>query len=423
MARSSLLSDELVRQLVAVGQVDILVGLPTFNHAATVEKVVRAVHVGLAKHFPRERTVLINPDGGSADGTPEVVRNAPLADEELRGSSTLRTTHRVSAPYAGIPDQASGVRVVFAAADLLQARAVAVIDPAITSVTPEWVAALVRPVYGDELDFVLPIHPRHRFEGPLLTQLVRPLLSTAFGRRLRSNVAGDFGCSGRFAAGSVPHEAWDRGLSRPGLDVWLAASALADEQRVGHVHLGPCELAPGAAPARLPDLFLQVVGSVLSCLEWYEDRWLPRTEAQDLPVTGEPQPAAGEEQPVDPRPMAERFRTGLRDLAPLLRDVLAPETLAGLQSAAAADQPMGFSDRLWARTVYEFAAAHHRGVMSREHLIQTLVPLYLGRVAALVSEEGAAGAAGSHDRVAALQLEFEQSRPYLIERWTPDGGR
>src|SRR6185295_12585087 len=35
--RSSLLSDELVRQLVAVGQVDIVVGLPTFNNASTVQ--------------------------------------------------------------------------------------------------------------------------------------------------------------------------------------------------------------------------------------------------------------------------------------------------------------------------------------------------------------------------------------------------
>jgi hypothetical protein len=40
----SALSDELLRQLIAVGQVDILVGLPTLNNASTIIDVVRAVH-------------------------------------------------------------------------------------------------------------------------------------------------------------------------------------------------------------------------------------------------------------------------------------------------------------------------------------------------------------------------------------------
>jgi hypothetical protein len=41
----SALSDALLRQLIAVGQVDILVGLPTLNNAATILDVVRAIHV------------------------------------------------------------------------------------------------------------------------------------------------------------------------------------------------------------------------------------------------------------------------------------------------------------------------------------------------------------------------------------------
>ena len=43
--REHVFSDAFLRQLMAVGQVDILVGLPTLNNAATVVDVVRAVHV------------------------------------------------------------------------------------------------------------------------------------------------------------------------------------------------------------------------------------------------------------------------------------------------------------------------------------------------------------------------------------------
>ena len=74
--RQSLISDDLLRQLIAVGQVDVIVGLPTHNNSSSVTDVVRAVHQGFGKYFARERTALINLDGGSDDGTPELVRAA-----------------------------------------------------------------------------------------------------------------------------------------------------------------------------------------------------------------------------------------------------------------------------------------------------------------------------------------------------------
>ena len=46
------ISDALLRQLIAVGQVDILVGLPTLNNAATIVDVVRAVHECFTRDFP-----------------------------------------------------------------------------------------------------------------------------------------------------------------------------------------------------------------------------------------------------------------------------------------------------------------------------------------------------------------------------------
>ena len=55
----STLSDALLRALMAVGQVDVLVGLPTLNNAATVVNVVRAIHVCFTRDFPRLRTVMI----------------------------------------------------------------------------------------------------------------------------------------------------------------------------------------------------------------------------------------------------------------------------------------------------------------------------------------------------------------------------
>ena len=63
MAQDSVLSDELLHHLMAVGHVDVLVGVPTLNNAATIRPVVKAVHQAFARYFPRDRSVIINSDG------------------------------------------------------------------------------------------------------------------------------------------------------------------------------------------------------------------------------------------------------------------------------------------------------------------------------------------------------------------------
>ena len=95
MEQESTLSDALLRQLIAVGQVDILVGLPTLNNASTIVDVVRAVHVSFTRDFPRLRTVIINSDGGSTDGTTDLVRSASLVDTDMATLPPERSRHFV----------------------------------------------------------------------------------------------------------------------------------------------------------------------------------------------------------------------------------------------------------------------------------------------------------------------------------------
>ena len=74
--RSALLPDEVVRQLVAAGQADIIVGVPTLDHAATVGRVVAAAERAAAAVVGHRRVLVFNPDGGSTDGTAQVVAQA-----------------------------------------------------------------------------------------------------------------------------------------------------------------------------------------------------------------------------------------------------------------------------------------------------------------------------------------------------------
>ena len=64
LAEESFLTDDFLRQLINVGEVDILVGLPTHNNAKTIGSIVHTIRSGILRGFPRERAVIINADGG-----------------------------------------------------------------------------------------------------------------------------------------------------------------------------------------------------------------------------------------------------------------------------------------------------------------------------------------------------------------------
>jgi hypothetical protein len=69
------------------------------------------------------------------------------------------------------------------------------------------------------------------------------------------------------------------------------------------------------------------------------------------------------------------------------------------------------------KTVYEFAAAYHKSVISRDHIIQALAPLFRGRVFTFLVENRSGSAAGVEDNIESLCLEFERLKPYLLEIW------
>src|SRR5450755_1869114 len=104
LAEESFLTDDFLRQLINVGEVDILVGLPTHNNAKTIGSIVQTIQTDILRHFPRERAVIINADGGSRDGTPELVTGVSIDDLRPASNPTaLRTLHSISTKYANSP--------------------------------------------------------------------------------------------------------------------------------------------------------------------------------------------------------------------------------------------------------------------------------------------------------------------------------
>ena len=169
--------------------------------------------------------------------------------------------------------------MIFAVADLLSADAVVVLDPDVTSVTPDWIPALVRPVRDGacRLRGAAAI-PARRPTAPLVTQLVRPLVRAAYGWTLHEPLMGEFGCSRRFASALPRASGVGHRRSRP--TAWTCgwpAEALAKRlpsrrrRRSGRACSGRARKRPA-----LPDVFQQVMDAVCACLELHDSYWLPR---------------------------------------------------------------------------------------------------------------------------------------------------
>lgn len=181
----------------AIGEVEILVGIPSYNNADTIGHVVRAVSAGLAKYFPDRRAVLINSDGGSSDGTPDVVSRAVVDFGALLISDQQSQLQKIITPYHGIPGKGSAFRTIFEIARRLNAKACAVVDSDLRSITPEWIELLLRPILDEDYDYVAPYYLRHKYDGTITNSIVYPLTRTLYGQRVRQPIGGDFGFSGR----------------------------------------------------------------------------------------------------------------------------------------------------------------------------------------------------------------------------------
>lgn len=80
-------------------------------------------------------------------------------------------------------------------------------------------------------------------------------------------------------------------------------------------------------------------------------------------------------------------------------------------------------DELWVHVIYEFASAFHRRALDRDHLMQSLVPLYLGRTASFVLEVRESSALEVEERIEQLCGVFEAEKPYLLQHWSTRTGK
>jgi hypothetical protein len=406
--KDTTLRDDARRQVEQIGHADILVGIPSYNNASTIGHVVKMAAEGMVGHFPDLKPILVNSDGGSRDGTRQVVLDTPTPP----GVTKLVTE------YQGLPGKGSAFRTIFEIARALGVRACVVVDSDLRSITPGWIGLLAGPIIRDEYDYVAPFYSRHKHDGTITNNITYPMTRMLYGLDVRQPIGGDFGFSARLLDSYLSQDVWQTNVARYGIDIWMTTTAVAGGFRVCQARLG-AKIHDAKDPAQsLGPMFVQVVGTLFSLMQQYETVWRKVTGSQPVPifgpeVAGEPEPI-----PVTVPAMTARFRAGLAEHEALWAEVMRPETLSAVRAAAArSDDAFTLPAEDWVRVVFDFAVAFGRGTITSEQVV-AMTPLYYGRTAGLVLEGWDLTTAEFEDKVVQAQAAtFETLKAELLARW------
>jgi glycosyltransferase involved in cell wall biosynthesis len=410
---------EIGRFIDQAGSADIVIGIPSYNNARTIGHVVRAVQAGLAKYFPDRKAALVNSDGGSRDGTMDVVRSTRIEDQ-----AAILVHHRsdpvpiIATPYEGIPGKGSAFKAIFEIADALQAKACAVVDSDLRSITPEWVELLLKPVLREEAEFVAPLYHRHKFDGTITNSIIYPLTRALYGKRVRQPIGGDFGFSGSLARFYLSKDVWETDVARFGIDIWMTTTAVANGFAVSQSFLGAKIHDTKDPGADLSAMLYQVVSATFGLMEAYPEVWRNAHGSEPVRTYGFQYAVGLEQVNVNVERMLGIFREGLRGLRDIWAAVLGHGDLGEVESLGIrASDAFRFPRSLWSRIIYDYALAYHRKKLPAEHLIKSLTPLYLGRTASFVLEMRDADQSGAEEEIERLCEEFEKSKDYLLNNW------
>lgn len=417
MSEETLLSDDFIRQLVSVGEVDVLVGIPSRNNCRTIGNVVRVAEESVLRSFRRQRTVLINVDAGSRDGTQQAVREASQLG--ANGFESLRTLRWITTSIGSANSESAELRAILAAADLLHAKAAAVVSASASTATPQWIDSLLNPVFRENYDFVAPLYARHRFDGLLTRNLLYPFSRALFGKPMRELRATEFGFSGRLASECLNSAVWEHEGIQSAAETWMALTAMSDSLTCCQTFLGP---KPRSSSAAVVDVIREAVSGFFWCLESKEQHWLPGRDPEPLKTVGPDHQLTNEPVRVDRKKMFELYRSGVAELSEILASILDSDTHAELVRLAALDEnAFRFSNALWVRAAYEFAAAYHRSIINRSHLVQALIPIYRGRVHSFLTVHRSDDPEAMEADLEDLCQEFARQKSFFIERWSAKG--
>jgi glucosylglycerate synthase len=358
--------------------------------------------------------VVVSNNGTHAAAAPEADGTAP---SPVVYSCSLPVPVPGETPQQGI---SNAYRKLFAVGGKLGARACGLITSAPRALSRQWIYRLIQPVMNLGFDLVAPCYTRQKMEGLLNRSILAPLHRALYGTQLQSPMGPDFGVSGKLLQQLLRQDSARRRGTEGDTLASIAVSAAFGGCQVCESQLGVRTQRP-TDWGNLSSLLAEILGAMFVEMEERAAYWQSIRGSRVLPRFGSPDTAlldATSTPSLDVQGMRESFQLGTQNLQDVWGLILPPTTLLELRRITRLPQEQfRFPDQLWARAVYDFALGHRLRTISRDHLLRSFTPLYLGWIASYALEIQSAGVVDADTRIEQLSKAFEENKSYLVSRW------
>jgi glycosyltransferase involved in cell wall biosynthesis len=395
-----------------VENAEIIVGIPSYNEADSIAYPTDVASRGLINYFPEKKSVIINVDNYSPDGTIDAFMKTPTKVPKIY----------ISTPK-GIKGKGNNLKNLFEAAVELQAKAVVVIDADLKSITPQWIQYLAEPIYAG-FDFISPIYIRHKYDDSIANHIGYPLLRTLFGLRVRQPIGGDFGFSGRMARVFLSEKLWNDRVANYGIDIWMTIIAIARRFKVCQTYLGSTKSHRKKDPIKeLGPMFKQVVMTIFDLMIEFEYLWKETSKSLPSSIFGfglgdnENPPAIN----VNKDALYNSFLSGFDSYNNIWEKVICqPELIELNKVRELSKDKFYYHSDLWARTLFDFAISYRNNELPKEKIIEALIPFYHSRLLSFVNKTSHMKIKECEEYFESIMRVFESEKYYLIKRWDQD---
>ncbi len=385
---------------------DLAIVIPSFNVAHTINFVIHQAALGLEKYFPEKKSVIFISDGGSTDGTIDVVK----AYRKKIGADIIVERYR------GIPGKGSAILHAFRRVYDMGVEALAMVDSDLRSIQPSWIKALVSPLI-DGYDLVTPLYTRHKYDGTITNQLAYPLTKTLFSVNVRQPIGGDFGLSGDLVEVLLQDSFNELPTVRKfGIDIFITNTALAEGYNIAQADLGT-KIHEAKDPSGLESMFLEVSSTQLLNAKRFRENWRIGSEVVEPPVfTAEDVWRFVQPLSIDINLNMGRLKALFSERSPIVGKYLPNNLYQEVSSIIDRILSKGeaiFSPEVWAKCVY-----HHLQSIdysNYDKVVLSLHVLWVGRVVSFILDTKGLDQGEAEKKIVGDAEEFRKVFSSLIE--------
>jgi glycosyltransferase involved in cell wall biosynthesis len=399
---------------------DVVVGIPSFNEVKTIGYVTEIAGRGLAKYFPDLRSVIVNCDNNSPDGTKQAFLTADVPDTVDREYiSTLE----------GVKGKGNNFFNLFTFCREKAAKITIVVDADLRSITPEWIRYLGFPVKRG-YDFVTPLYSRHQFDGTITNHLCYPLVYSLTGLDVRQPIGGDFAFSSGLCSHWLECE-WDNMTRQYGIDIFMSLNAFFGDFHVCETGLGT--KVHNASSPKLGQMFEEVIYTLFSILIQNRSKWLSQWSKRKKRPFCHPGESCslrsfGLEKMVEPQELMIDIATLKRDCRQeydrykeLVETYLSPYAFSQISDMVAMDY-FSVDIMLWSQIVYSLIYLFDGAPEHVKHdIVNVLKPLYFARSITFDYKTSHYSILHAEKEVRSQAMAFLSQKPYLLGLYLGNG--